>query len=95
MPSKAQQMKDDRLEIRVKPTDKQLLEEAASLCGISVSSFVTLHSLKAAKEEINTSQVTLSKKDAELLTSMLENPPKANAALKKALAEFRKKYAKE
>ena len=91
MPSKAQQ-KDDRLEIRVKPTDKKLLEEAASICGISVSSFVTLHSLKAAKEEVTSDKITLSKKDAELLASMIENPPKANAALKTAFADFRKKY---
>ena len=94
MSGKAQQMKDERVEIRVKPDDKKLLEEAASMCGISISSFVTMHSLKAAKEEVSTNQIVLSKKDAELLASMLESPPKANVALKTALSEFRKKYKK-
>ena len=87
------QQKEDRLEIRVKPTDKKLLEKAASTCGISLSSFVTMHSLKAAREELQSNQIVLSKRDAELLTSLLDNPPKANAALKTAMVEFRKKYA--
>lgn len=87
-----EQQKEDRLEIRVKPSDKELLEEAASTCGISVSSFVTMHSLRAAREELQANKIVLSKRDAELLASMLESPPKANAALKSAVAEFRKKY---
>ncbi len=94
MPGKVQQ-KDERLEIRVKPNDKKVLEEAASSCGISLSSFVTLHSLKAAKEELESNQIVLSKKDAELLGSLIQNPPKPNAALKTLLAGFKKKRTTE
>ena len=89
---KASQMKDERLEIRVKPDDKKLLEEAATITGISVSSFVTLHSLKAAKQEIGENKIVLSKRDAELFVKMLENPPKANAYLKESFEDFRKKF---
>jgi uncharacterized protein (DUF1778 family) len=87
------QQKDERLEIRVKPNDKKILEEAASSCGISLSSFVTLHSLKAAKDELQSNQIVLSKKDVEMLGSLIQNPPKPNAALKTLLAGFKKKPA--
>ena len=94
MRNRAQQAKDERLEIRVKPDDKKLLEEAATTCGISVSSFITMHSLKAAKQELSANQITLSRSDAEAFVKMLESPPQANAYLKRTLSNFKRKYSK-
>lgn len=42
--------KDDRLELRLEPERRQLLDEAASATGMSTSAFVLAHATEAAQE---------------------------------------------
>ncbi len=92
MPKLAHQ-KEERLELRIREKDKEALEKAASLNGISVSSFVVMHALKAAKKEITSEQtISLSEKDAEIFLSALENPPKPTKFLRKSMKDFAKKH---
>lgn len=42
--------KDDRLELRLDPADRRLLDEAATASSMSVSAFVLTHATEAARE---------------------------------------------
>jgi len=42
--------KDDRLELRLEPGRRQLLDEAAAASGVSTSAFVLSHATEAARE---------------------------------------------
>jgi uncharacterized protein (DUF1778 family) len=42
--------KDDRLELRLEPANRRLLDEAAAATSVSVSSFVLTHATEAARE---------------------------------------------
>jgi uncharacterized protein (DUF1778 family) len=44
------QRKDDRLELRLEPGRRQLLDEAAAASGMSTSAFVLSHATEAARE---------------------------------------------
>ena len=42
--------KDDRLELRLEPANRRLLDEAAAATSVSVSAFVLTHATEAARE---------------------------------------------
>ena len=42
--------KDDRLELRLEPANRRLLDEAAAATSVSVSAFVLAHATEAARE---------------------------------------------
>jgi uncharacterized protein (DUF1778 family) len=42
--------KDDRLELRLEPANRRLLDEAAAASAMSVSTFVLTHATEAARE---------------------------------------------
>ena len=50
--SQAAKKKDDRIDLRVDDSAKQLIERAASIAGMSVSSYTLSNTLRAAREEI-------------------------------------------
>jgi uncharacterized protein (DUF1778 family) len=86
--------KIDMLNMRVEPTQKRLLEKAAEISGQSVTSFVLEHAVQAAHRELDEIQkYSLSIKDAQAFMAALENPPVANASLKKAFSDYGKKYS--
>ena len=78
-----------RIDIRLDPEQKTLLEEAAAVSGHSLTSFLLANTLPAARAVIREHQATkLSRTDAEKFMELLENPPKPNAALKAAVREY-------
>ncbi|MCZ7554805.1 MAG: DUF1778 domain-containing protein [Bacteroidia bacterium] len=80
-----------RIDIRLDPEQKSLLEEAAAVSGHSLTSFLLANSLPAAHAVIREHQTTvLSRTDAEKFIALLENPPKPNKALKSAVREYLK-----
>ncbi len=82
--------KEDRVEIRIRPQDKKILEKAAVLLGVSVSSFILSHSLKAAQDEITErDQIKLSDREWNTFMRALEHPPKPNPALVAAAKRYR------
>lgn len=76
-------LKDVRIDLRANTNEKNLLERAAELKHISLSSYILSSSLKQAQLDlIENEKLILSNKDRDLVMSVLENPPEPNEALK-------------
>lgn len=91
--SETSNAKDSRIDLRVTHEQKELLEKAASLRGISLSAYTLLHLLPVAKQEIDASErLVLSNRDRDLFLLMMENPPKLKGKLKTAINKYRDKY---
>lgn len=74
--SEASNAKNSRIDLRVTQEQKEILEKAASLRGISLSAYTLLHLLPIASQEIEAREkLILSERDRDLLMSTLENPP--------------------
>ena len=84
-------IKEERLQIRVDPTDKLLLERAAAATHLNVSAFV-LQAAAAKAEEIlaERSSVQLSREAAVAFSEALERPAEVNDRLARALRRKRK-----
>ncbi|BAY61650.1 hypothetical protein NIES22_17170 [Calothrix brevissima NIES-22] len=87
--------KDCRIDLRVTQEQKEILERAASLKGISLSAYTLIHVLPAAKQDISTHErLILSNRDRDLFMSVMENPPELKGKLKSAIHNYRDKYGK-
>ena len=81
--------KTERLQARVNPETKSLIEKAALLRGVSVSDFIINSAYDAASETISSHEVLhLNKRDSELFFEAITNPPEANSAFKKAAKNY-------
>lgn len=84
--SESSKTKDSRLDLRVTLEEKQLLERAAALKGVSVSAYTLFNVLQAAKQNIDSHEkLVLSDSDRDLFMSAMENPPKLKGKLKSAI----------
>ncbi|NCR42288.1 MAG: DUF1778 domain-containing protein [Microcystis aeruginosa W13-11] len=91
--SETSKVKDSRIDLRVTQEQKELLEKAASLRGISLSAYTLLHLLPIAKQDIDTQErLILSDRDRDLFMSIMENPPELQGNLKTATKKYRDKY---
>jgi uncharacterized protein (DUF1778 family) len=85
--------KDSRIDLRVTAEQKSLLEQAASLSGVSLSAYTLLHLLPQAQQDIeNRERLMLSNRDRNLFLSAMANPIKLKGRLKTAIAEYQQKY---
>ena len=76
-------LKDERIDFRANSNQKSILERAAELKHVSLSSYVLTSSLKQAQLDIAENEVILlSERNRNLIMSALENPPEPNEALK-------------
>lgn len=83
--------KDDRLQIRVDPTEKRLLERAAAASHVSVSAFVLQSAAtQAATVLADRSLIALSPEAAEAFSDALNRPSAVNKRLAAALERPRK-----
>jgi uncharacterized protein (DUF1778 family) len=81
-----------RLDFRLSPEHKALIERAAHCQGQSVSSFALSTLLRAAHESIQRSTLTtLSPRDSATFLAMLDSDASPNAALKAAVKRYRKR----
>lgn len=88
-------VKDCRIDLRVTQEQKELLERAASLKGVSLSAYTLFYLLPAARQEIDFyERLILSDRDRDLFLSLMENPPKLKGKLKSAIKKYRDKYEK-
>lgn len=79
--------KDERLEVRVSPAQKALVQEAAMLQGRTLSEFVASSVQRAAEQAIHDHKViTLTAEDSRAFAEALLSPPAPNEHLR-ALAE--------
>lgn len=83
--SEVGEIKKERLHIRLDSLAKQKLEKAAQFSHKSLSEFVLSYALTSANEIIEAHEkLVLTENDFNVFLDALENPPKANAALKEA-----------
>ena len=81
-----------RLNVRLPAKLKEIIEEAATLSGQSVSDFAVSSLVQTAQQVIEQRGVTeLSNRDREVFVAMLDDSgAKPNKALKDAAARYRK-----
>ena len=76
-------VKDSRVDFRVSDVQKSLLERAAEIKHLSLSSYILSSSIKQAEQDIaDNEMLILSNRDRDLVMSALENPPEPNEALR-------------
>jgi uncharacterized protein (DUF1778 family) len=83
--------KEQRLQIRIGPTDKALLERAAAASHLNVSAFVVQAAAAKAEEILaERSSIRLSSEAAAAFSLALERPAQVNDRLTQALRRKRK-----
>jgi uncharacterized protein (DUF1778 family) len=84
-------VKEERLQIRVDPSDKALLERAAAASHLNVSAFVIQAAASKAEEILaERSSIRLSHEAAVAFSEALERPAEVNDRLAQALRRKRK-----
>ena len=84
-----------RLDLRLDPKRKHLIEQAAKLLGQSISAFTVSSAVRQASEIVERfGTLSLSDRDRDAFLAALDNPPKPNARLKKAFKSHDKKVRK-
>lgn len=82
-------VRSGRLELRVTPEEKELIERAAALAGINTTDFVRGTMLAAAKETIQTHEVLrLTGEGSRAFVEALINPPAPSAHLRALAREL-------
>ena len=85
------QTRSTRLEARIAPKALAVVKRAAEIQGRSLSDFVVAAAQEVAQRTITETQIIqLSLADQEKVFKALLNPPKPNAALKRAFQAHRK-----
>jgi uncharacterized protein (DUF1778 family) len=83
--------KEERLQIRVGPAEKALLERAAAASHLNMSAFVVQAAASRAEEVLaERSSIRLSADAASAFTEALQRPAQVNDRLAKALRHKRK-----
>jgi uncharacterized protein (DUF1778 family) len=81
--------KIERIEARLQPAQKERLEYAASLKGISVSDFMVQSAEAAAIVTIREHETwTLTPQDRDLFVNALLNPPEPNERIRAATQRY-------
>jgi uncharacterized protein (DUF1778 family) len=83
--------KGERLEARVTPAQKRLIERAAALRGTSVTEFVVASAQTAAANAIKDSEMLGLRDEArEVFINAVLNPPAPNQAVRTAAQRYKK-----
>lgn len=91
----AQQTKTERVQVRIDPVAKHMLERAAALANTTVSAFVVNNALEAADRLISKRErLAISQRDWNRFFDALVDPPKPNASLRKAFATHKRLVTK-
>jgi len=84
--------KSARLETRVSPEQKELIERAAAYTGRTVSDFVVNHLEDAAKKVVDDyERIHLNQAQSKALVEALLSPKKPNKKLKLAMEDYRQR----
>lgn len=82
--------KEKRLEARITPDQKRLIERAAQLRGTTVTEFVVVSVQQAATKTIRDFEtLTLRDQARDVFVSALLNPPAPNAAARAAAQRYK------
>ena len=81
-----------RITARVSQSIQERLQAAADLQGATLNQFVVQSALEKAERIIDReTTINLTRRDAAMLITMLENPSRPNAALLKAFERYKNK----
>jgi uncharacterized protein (DUF1778 family) len=87
-------MRSERLDARVSPEEKEAIETAANLRGISYSDFIRMAVKEAALNTIREHEVlTLNQESRKVFVEALLHPPKPNSKALAAAKRFKKEIA--
>ncbi|MEB3768390.1 DUF1778 domain-containing protein [Acinetobacter sp. MD2] len=76
----------ERLNVRATTEAKHMIEQAANLLGLSVSSFILQSSFDRAQDLLkSTYNLSVNNTDRDLLMDLLENPRPANDEMNKLM----------
>lgn len=76
-------LKDVRIDFRTNVNQKLILEKAAKIKNVSLSSYILNSAMKQAEIDLKENEdLILSNRDRDLIMNLLENPPEPNEALK-------------
>jgi uncharacterized protein (DUF1778 family) len=82
-------LKHERLEARVTAQQKDLVQRAADLAGLTLSDFIVSSLQSAAEESIRRHQmIELSARSTEVFVQALLNPPTPSERLRAAAREY-------
>lgn len=82
-------VRTERLQARVNPETKDLIERAAFTKGISVSDFLITSAYDAATQTLAEHEIIqLNQRDSQLFFGAVAQPPAANEAFKKAARRY-------
>jgi uncharacterized protein (DUF1778 family) len=85
-------IKNERITARVSEQVKATLNIAADLMGATLNQFLIQAALEKAEGIIEKDKmIYLSKQDAEIFFSSLDNPPQPNSKLKNAFNNYKEK----
>lgn len=77
----------ERINVRSTVDAKNVIEQAANLLGLSMSSFMIQSSFERAKELLKSNhELKVNNTDRDMLMNLLENPRPANAEMKKLMS---------
>ncbi len=89
--SQQRSRKEQRLEARVTPEQKRLIERAATLRGTTVTEFVIASAQEAATNTIKDFEILHLRDEArEVFVSAILNPPTPNDAARAAAERYKK-----
>ena len=85
----AKTARNSRLELRVAPDEKAIIERAAALSGSNTTDFVRSTMLAAAKEAVRTHEVIeLTAEGSRVFVEALIDPPEPNEHLRALAREY-------
>jgi uncharacterized protein (DUF1778 family) len=85
--------KTDRFEMRVNAEEKETVERAATLAGLTVSAYMRSCVIQSARSDIERLEtIVLSNRDRDLFLSALEDATPSSGKLQQAFSRFRQKY---
>lgn len=85
--------KTDRFEVRVNAEEKETVERAAMLSGLTVSAYMRSCIIQRANQDIHQLEtIALSNRDRELFLQALDDSTPSTGTLKTAFMRFRQKY---
>jgi uncharacterized protein (DUF1778 family) len=88
--------KSERLNARITPSAKAVLERAASLEGRSITDFVVAKAMEAAVRSIvDHERVVLTEREREAFFAALLAPPKPSDRARRAVARYRETFQTE
>jgi uncharacterized protein (DUF1778 family) len=88
--------RQDRIHLRVSPRAKRMMERAAAYSDKTLTDFITEAAKEKAEAVVREKEVITLTPDAwEEFCRLLLGPPEPNEALKKAVAESRRIFARD